>query len=163
MENANPSRRDRPLGLIGIGLLGSAIAERLLRAGWRVIGWDIDPGRRSALSALGGTAAEGAEEVVGSCDRILLSLPTDEVAVEVLRSVESALRTGQYLIDTSTGAPGAAVEQSRRLRERGVAYIDATVSGSSRQMRDGEAVLTVGADDWAFEACGDVFACLAAR
>jgi 3-hydroxyisobutyrate dehydrogenase-like beta-hydroxyacid dehydrogenase len=163
MEDATPGRLDAPLGLIGVGLLGSAIAERLLRAGWRVVGWDLEPVRRSVLSTLGGTVGAGIEEVVGSCDRILLSLPTDEVAAEVLRSAEGAFRAGQCVVDTSTGAPEAAVEQARRLRARGVSYLDATVSGSSQQMRDGEAVLMVGADNPAFEACRDVFACLASK
>jgi 3-hydroxyisobutyrate dehydrogenase-like beta-hydroxyacid dehydrogenase len=85
-----------------------------------VVGWDIDPARRSALSALGGMVGGGVEEVVGSCDRILLSLPTDEVAAEVLHSAEEALRAGQFILDTSTGAPEAAVVQARRLRASGV-------------------------------------------
>src|SRR4051794_7774887 len=118
MEYATPSRLDAPLGLIGIGLLGSAIAERLVRAGWRVIGWDVDPGSRSALESLGGVAGGDAGEVVASCDRILLSLPTDEVAAEVMRSVEGSLRVGHFIVDTSTGAPEGAAEQARRLRAR---------------------------------------------
>ncbi|WP_165251806.1 NAD(P)-dependent oxidoreductase [Paludisphaera soli] len=163
MSEAPLQSLDAPIGLIGVGLLGSAIAERLSTAGWRVTGWDVDPGRLADLEALGGTAAEGAGGVVGACDRILLSLPNDEVAAEVLRSIEGALRAGQVVVDTSTGSPEAAVEQARRLRALGVSYLDATVSGSSRQLRDGEAVLMVGADDEAFEACRELFARLAAR
>lgn len=151
-----------PLGLIGVGLVGTAIAERLLAAGWGIIGWDLDPGRRAALAAAGGTVAGGVVEVFAASDHVLLSLPTDEVVVAVLRDADGALRPGQVVVDTSTGAPESAVAQARRLSERGVAYLDATVSGSSQQLRDGEAVLLVGAERDAFQSCRDLFAALAA-
>jgi 3-hydroxyisobutyrate dehydrogenase-like beta-hydroxyacid dehydrogenase len=158
---AQPNAEGSPLGLIGVGLVGTAIAERLLGAGWRVIGWDVDSGRCSALEAAGGTVSGGIAEVFAASDRILLSLPTDEVVAAVLRDAEGSLRAGQVIVDTSTGAPESAVEQARRLSRRGVSYLDATVSGSSQQLRDGVAVLLVGAEEAAFRACHDLFASLA--
>ena len=159
--SAQPVAAGSPLGLIGVGLVGTAIAQRLLGAGWRVIGWDFDPGRCSALGAAGGTVAGGIAEVFAASDRILLSLPTDEVVAAVLRDADDSLRAGQVIVDTSTGAPESAVEQARRLSGRGVSYLDATVSGSSEQLRDGQAVLLVGAEEAAFRACRDLFASLA--
>jgi 3-hydroxyisobutyrate dehydrogenase-like beta-hydroxyacid dehydrogenase len=159
--SARPDAPGSPLGLIGVGLVGTAIAERLLGAGWTVIGWDLDPGRCSALGAAGGTVAGGIAEVFEASDRILLSLPTDEVVAAVLRDAVGSLRAGQAIVDTSTGAPESAVEQARRLSGLGVSYLDATVSGSSQQLRDGEAVLLVGADEAAFRACYNLFSSLA--
>jgi 3-hydroxyisobutyrate dehydrogenase-like beta-hydroxyacid dehydrogenase len=159
--SARPDAPGSPLGLIGVGLVGTAIAERLLGAGWTVIGWDLDPGRRSALGVAGGTVAGGVADVFEASDRILLSLPTDEVVAAVLRDADGSLRAGQAIVDTSTGAPESAVEQARRLSALGVSYLDATVSGSSQQLRDGEAVLLVGADEAAFRACYDLFSSLA--
>lgn len=150
-----------PLGLIGVGLVGTAIAERLLAAGWRVIGWDLDPARRAVLEAAGGAVASGIAEVFNASHRVLLSLPTDEVVAAVLNDADSALRAGLIVIDTSTGAPESAVEQAARLSARGISYLDATVSGSSQQLRHGEAVFLVGAKRDAFQACRDVFATLA--
>ncbi|MFO0891527.1 MAG: NAD(P)-dependent oxidoreductase [Isosphaeraceae bacterium] len=149
-----------PVGLIGIGLMGTAIAERLLRAGYRVIGWDVDPERRSALTAMGGTLAEGSAGVVASCDRVLLSLPSDQVVAHVLRSADVPLHAGQFILDTSTGAPTAAAEQAARLACRGVAYLDATISGSSQQLRDNEAVFLVGAAAEPLEDCREILECL---
>jgi 3-hydroxyisobutyrate dehydrogenase-like beta-hydroxyacid dehydrogenase len=159
--SAPPDSLGSPIGLIGIGLVGTAIAERLLAAGCMVIGWDVDTGRCSALAAAGGKVASGIAEVLAASDRVLLSLPTDEVVSTVLRDADGSLREGQFIVDTSTGAPESAVEQARRLSARGVSYLDATVSGSSQQLRDGEAVFLVGAEEAAFRACRDLFAILA--
>ena len=165
MTDTTIRTREHPpqLGLIGIGLLGTAIAERLLHAGRQVLGWDLSPGRCAELARLGGRAASSIAEVVSLCDRVLLSLPSHEVVAQVLGSAESALRTGQLIIDTSTGDPDAAATMEARLSQRGIEYLDATVSGSSVQLRDGQAVLLVGAKDSAFRACQDVFAQLAVK
>ena len=154
---------DRPLGLIGIGLMGTAIAERLLAAGAHVIGWDVSPERRDALTAAGGTSANDAMEVLSTCDRVLLSLPSHDTVQDVLESAESVLRHGQILIDTSTGDPDAAEAQAARLARRGVEYLDATVSGSSQQLREGTAVFLVGGTDSAFRACSDVLGSLTSK
>jgi L-threonate 2-dehydrogenase len=67
------------VGLIGVGLLGTAIAKRLLQNETRVIGFDTDPARRERLAALGGTSLSDAAEVFTQCDVVLLSLPTSQV------------------------------------------------------------------------------------
>ncbi len=144
------SNSNETIGLIGIGLMGTVIAERLLRGQYRVIGWDLIPERRQALVDAGGTAASGFAEIVASCRRIVLSLPSHETVVEILQSVRGWFRPGQVIIDTSTGDPLAAGARAEELSACGVEYLDATVSGSSAQLRDGTAVLLVGATNTAF-------------
>ena len=68
-----PRSSNPKLGLIGIGLMGTALAERLLNAGVNVIGWDRVPERRAALTSLGGVCAASASEVLAACDRVLLT------------------------------------------------------------------------------------------
>lgn len=157
-EDSHPT-----LGLIGIGLMGTAIAERLLAAGAPVFGWDVSADRRDALTVAGGTSAADAIEVVSTCDRVLLSLPSHDTVQDVLESAESVLRHGQIVIDTSTGDPDAAVTQAARLARRGVEYLDATVSGSSQQLREGTAVFLVGGSDAAFRDCSDVLGWLTSK
>lgn len=152
--------RDR-VGLIGVGLLGSAMAERLIGRGFRVLGADRNPDRRAALGRLGGDVAADASEVFGSCDRIILSLPTSEVVRAVIDGAETMPRPGSTIIDTTTGSPGDAETMGHRLAARGIAYLDATVSGSSAQARRGEAVLMVGGDAGSFDNCRDLFDALA--
>jgi len=150
------------LGLVGLGLMGSAMTARLLHAGFRIVGWDVDPSRREVLRAAGGTPAASLDAVF-QCPRILLSLPSHETVSAVLTSARDCLRSGHVVLDTSTGDPDAAVQQARTLGKQDVVYLDATVSGSSQHLRDGTAVFLVGGPAAAFETCRDVFSALAAK
>jgi 3-hydroxyisobutyrate dehydrogenase-like beta-hydroxyacid dehydrogenase len=147
-----------PLGLIGIGLLGTVLAERLLAAGFAVVGHDLDPARLDAFRRTGGTPARDAAEILRRCDRILLSLPSHSEVAALLCAHAAALRPGLTLIDTTTGDPATAEALARDLAARGVTYLDATISGSSVHVRAGSAVVMVGGERAAFEACAGIFA-----
>ena len=125
----------RPLGLIGIGLLGSVLAEPLLAGGFGVLGHDLDATRLDAFRRAGGTAATGAAEIFRRCDRVLLSLPSDAGVAALLREHAAALRPGLTLIDTTTGDPATTEVLASDLAARGVTYLDATISGRSAHMR----------------------------
>lgn len=154
MENAT-------IGLIGVGLLGSSIAERLIAAGARVVGWDTDGERIAALGPLGGTKARGAEEVFRSARRIVLALPTSGVVKEVVaRAGELA---GRIVIDTTTGDPVEVEAIAADVSARGGAYIDATVAGSSAMVRRGEAIGLVGGADTAVEESADILDAIAPK
>lgn len=149
------------IGLIGYGLMGTAMAQRLLTAGVHVIGWDASPDRQVALQEAGATCAADAADVFSNCDRVILSLPTHETVDQVIQSADRVLKSGQIIIDTSTGNPEAVIAQAARLAQRQVEYLDATVSGSSQQAREGAAVLLIGGTDFAYISCLDVFEWLA--
>ncbi len=149
------------IGLIGAGLLGAALADRLLAAGFGVLGFDIDPDRRQALEAAGGKAAGRAADVASACSRILLSLPNADIVAGVLGDmtrVESAT-----IIDTTTGDPEVMQGFGASLAARSVDYIDAAVGGSSRQVRQGEAIVMAGGSTEAYQRATDLFACFARR
>lgn len=157
---------DAPIGLIGVGLVGTALAERLLGAGFTVVGHDVSDERQRALQTLGGTAAPDAGAVAAACDAVLLSLLDSDTVLAVVegpRGILSAHRLPTHIIDTTTGDPAVTVELAGRLAERGIAYLDATISGSSQQVRDGEAVLMVGGDRAAYDHCTPVFDALGGR
>jgi 3-hydroxyisobutyrate dehydrogenase-like beta-hydroxyacid dehydrogenase len=145
------------VGLIGTGLMGTAMVERLLAAGFRVLGWDCDAAR---LAASGAEAANSAAMVAASCRGVVLSLPDSVVVDGVLREMRGHLREGSVILDTSTGEPRHAEEFARRLRASGVAYLDATISGNSEQVRRGEALCMVGGDAADYARCGEVFRAL---
>lgn len=136
-----------PIGLIGVGLLGSAIAERLIARGIRVRGFDTNRDQREALSACGGEALDGAAEVVRCCQTLFLSLPTSDTVSSVLEQLEADFRPGQIVIDTSTGEPAQMASIAETLANQGVDYVEALVAGSSAQVRAGQVVLFVGGQD----------------
>jgi 3-hydroxyisobutyrate dehydrogenase-like beta-hydroxyacid dehydrogenase len=133
------------IGIVGLGLLGSAIADRLLEARFLVTGYDPLGQRSDALIQLGGTVATAPEPVFTQCSVVVLSLPTSEVVGKVLSSV--ALARGAVIIDTTTGDPRDAEKHAKTLRSAGGVYIEANVAGSSVQTRNGEAVVLIGMDD----------------
>lgn len=152
----------RTVGLIGVGLVGSALAERFLAAGWRVVGYDTATDRREGLRAMNGVAAATADEVVMAADTVILSLPTSHIAASAIASLQRSL-AGKLVIDTTTGEPGEMAELGRRLDRHGARYLDATIAGSSAQVRTGEVIVMVGgpADD--FAASQEIFETFAAR
>lgn len=135
------------VGIIGLGLVGHAIAQRLLAARWEVVGFDVAADRNAALQSLGGRSVDSATEVCDACERIILSLPTSGIAREVLELLLPAL-AGKTIIDTTTGDPDEMAAIGRQLLEHNAAYLVATIAGSSAQVSRGEGmVMTGGAED----------------
>jgi 3-hydroxyisobutyrate dehydrogenase-like beta-hydroxyacid dehydrogenase len=151
----------RAIGMVGLGLLGSALAERFLSSGRPVVGFDLNADRRRELAARGGRAAGSAAEVVRACGRVVLSLPDSAVVEAVLDEAAADLRAGLVVTDTTTGDPVRAEAIGSRLAGRSVAYVDATVLGSSAEVRSAAAVAMVGGERADCEGCADLFACFA--
>jgi 3-hydroxyisobutyrate dehydrogenase-like beta-hydroxyacid dehydrogenase len=123
------------IGLIGIGLVGSALAERFVDVGYSVTGFDTEKNCLRALDALGAVPAASSIQVASVSRTIVLSLPDTNISRKVIDEVFDVLRPHQLVIDTTTGEPGAAVEFARKLAEQGVAFVDAAIAGSSAQIR----------------------------
>ena len=131
------------MGLIGIGLVGSALAERWHSAGWQTVGFDLDPQKRQFLQNLVGRVAGSIEEVARSAEVIVLSLPTSEIAASVVASILDML-AGKIVVDTTTGEPDEMIAIGAAVAQRDGEYLDATIAGSSAQVRSGEAIVIAG-------------------
>jgi len=154
------------IGLVGLGLVGTAMAERLLAEQFKLVGFDIDSTKCEHLEQLGGKAVSNPAQVAEQADRIVLSLPNTEVVLEVVEGPEGILESKtlpRYIIDTTTGDPEETAALAQRLARRGIHFLDAPFSGSSRQLRDKEIVFLVGGDKKAFEECKDIFDALGER
>ena len=151
------------IGLIGIGLVGTAITERLLASEFDVVGFDIDSAKCRHLKELGAKAVSSPAEVANETDRVVLSLPNTEIVREVVEGpggILEAKTSPTYIIDTTTGDPEETAALAKRLAKRGIYFLDATISGSSRQVRNKEAVFMIGGEKAAFERCTDIFQAL---
>ena len=96
-------------GLIGVGLLGSALADRLIDDGVVVYGFDTNADQLTGLSQRGGIACSSAEEVIAGCEILFLSLPTSEDVLSVVQQLRACFTAGQIIVDTTTGAPAQAI------------------------------------------------------
>jgi 3-hydroxyisobutyrate dehydrogenase-like beta-hydroxyacid dehydrogenase len=153
----------RQIGIIGLGLVGTAIAQRLLRGGTSVVGFDLADLRREGLELAGGRAVDSALAVAQACDLVVLSLPNSDVVGGVIDELQPALRAGTTIVDTTTGDPEAAAVVGARLAELSVQYLDATIVGSSAQVSDGQVVVMVGGEVEALDAARAVLETFASQ
>ena len=155
-RTGNPER-PATIGLIGSGLIGSAVAERLLAAGHTVIGFDVSEAARLKLSQLGGVRTATPAEVAEKADIVWLALPNDTISLQVLHDIDGSLRLGHIIADLGTGDPRTAESLAVQLGDRGVTFLDATISGSSAQVRRGDVLVMVGGEESAFGVCQRLF------
>lgn len=151
------SNSKKQISVVGLGLMGTAITERLLEHGWRVHVWNRTREKADSLIALG---AIWTEHPFAESDRVLISLYTSDVVKDVFAQMENDLRRGQIVVDTTTGEPEQSMATGARLASQAISYLDAPISGSSQQTRQGEATTMVGGDRAAFDACGDLWSVL---
>ncbi|MBA61649.1 MAG: hypothetical protein CMJ76_04720 [Planctomycetaceae bacterium] len=134
------------IGVIGVGLLGSALCQRLYKSGYSIIGYDIDPGQLDSLLRIEGQAAGSIAEVAETAAVIFLSLPDSTVSTTVCSEIATSAFSGLTVIDTTTGTPEDAVKNNLMLRQNDIHFMEATVAGSSSQVQEGAAVLMIGGD-----------------
>ena len=160
------------IGLIGLGLVGSAMAERLLADGFRVVGFDIEKAKCEQLEQLGAVAVNSPAQVAEQAGRIILSLPDTDAVLQVVEGPGGILETNsrggsrtalKYIIDTTTGEPDKTAELAKRLAGQDIYFLDAPFSGSSRQVREKEVVFMVGGEKAAYDKCMDIFESLGAK
>jgi 3-hydroxyisobutyrate dehydrogenase-like beta-hydroxyacid dehydrogenase len=142
------------IGFIGLGEMGGPMARNLLRAGYSVIGFDIDSGRQMELVAAGITAAADIPDLVRRCDVIATSLPSSSSWVETTTDhILPVARPGQILIDFGTVVPTQTRRLAALLAERGVHTIDAPVSGGKQGAENARLYIFVGGDETAVKEC----------
>ena len=142
------------IGVIGLGLMGTAITERLLAHGYPVSVWNRSRDKAKPLIERG---AVWSTNPILDCERVIISLYSSDVVADVIEQLKTGLRTSQILIDTTTGKPDDCIAMGKRLAAAGVHYLDAPISGSSEQTRRGEAMVMAGGDRLTFDACADIW------
>ena len=142
------------IGIIGLGLLGHAIASRLLHAGHAVVGVDVLPERVGALEALGGKGAASAAAVARSAEAVctvLPSLATAESAIVGREGVLEGAHSGLAVIQMSTISPRLTETLAREIASRGLGFLDCPVSGTSSMVERGDGIFFVGGERALYE------------
>jgi 3-hydroxyisobutyrate dehydrogenase-like beta-hydroxyacid dehydrogenase len=138
------------IGFVGLGTMGSSMAKNLLAAGAELTVWNRSPGRAAELTAGGAHEAKSPAEVAAASDVIVVCVsdtPDVEAVVFGARGLVEGLRGGSMVVDCSTISPTATRDFARRLAEKGVAMVDAPVSGGSEGARLGTLTIFVGGSD----------------
>ena len=138
-----------PIGLIGVGLLGQALAHRLLGAGFEVIGFDVDPTKTARLAELGGRPAASIADLAARCDPSVLAVfSTDQVEEVVEQELLPVLGegSGRIVLCASTCDPDRIAALGERVAARGLRFLETPVSGASGQVSRGEGVGLIGGD-----------------
>ena len=123
------------VGLVGLGIMGSAMAANLMKAGYRVVGYDVLPARARADARAGGIAAPSCGEVGQRAAVVICSLPS--AAALAATAAELAGRAGAVgtVIETSTLPISAKEDARRRLAAAGITLLDCPLSGTGAQAR----------------------------
>lgn len=154
------TEKSKTVGVIGLGLLGAALCERVLGAGFEAVVWNRSCDKAEPLVARG---ARWSDNPLAECDRAIVCLYTTEIVEQVLEQMKAGLRAGQILIDTTTGDPEQTRALGARLAKLGVAYLESPIAASSEQTRQGNAMAIVAGPADAFDACGDLLAAIAGK
>ncbi len=128
-----------PVGMIGLGLMGAALAARLIETGVPVTGFDIDPERCTAFT---GDVAGSVTEVMARCRTLVVAVLDAKQAEAVLRDVRSA-GLAQIIICVTTAAPHEIVDLARRAAGLRLQFVEAPISGTSAEVREGTAMALI--------------------
>ena len=146
----SPTPADIRVAFLGLGTMGSAMAANLARAGFPLVVWNRTPGRAAELAELGVETADHPADAAARADVIVVCVsdtPDVEAVLFGTDGVAEGARGGSLIIDCSTIAPSGSWEFAARLRERGLAMVDAPVSGGSEGARNATLTIFVGGDE----------------
>lgn len=133
------------VGIIGVGKLGLSLTRILRRAGYPVIGMSLDP--MDEFRELGGIVTDNAREIASQADVAIECLGSEPASKALLPQFLEGSAASKTYISLSTYHPSFKEAESRLLREHGVDYIDATISGGPARLDKGESIIYVGSDD----------------
>ena len=139
------------VGMIGLGIMGSAMSANLVRAGVRVIGYDVAPGARAAHKRAGGAPAKSARDVASRADIVITSLPSARALADVADGLAKSAKRGTVVVETSTLPIEAKTAARDALARRGVTLLDCPLSGTGAQARAKDLLIYVSGERAAYD------------
>src|SRR6201988_2081159 len=147
------------VAFLGLGIMAQAMATNLVKAGHEVTVWNRTPGKvveGAGIAPTPAAAAQGAEV-------IWLCVSDTDAVEEVIfgkEGAEPSLSEGAIIADSSTISPSATLRFAERVGAKGVAWVDAPMTGSKIGARDGTLVFIVGGDEGPIERRKPLFAAM---
>jgi 3-hydroxyisobutyrate dehydrogenase len=161
--NANANPEPVHVGLVGVGLMGSAMARRLLDQGIQVIAWDRNSDHVRALTDRGAEPATAASQVVSSAGVVITMLSTADVILDVIGPLLDDWPEDTVWLQMSSVGAAEADQLSQAAQAHDIRLVDAPVSGSTHPAEEGELTILASGPESARGAVAPIFDALASR
>ena len=151
-QEGNPNMK---VGFIGVGNMGGPMCRNIIRnTNHEVIVFDLNEAALKECTDLGAAAAASVADLASRCDVVITSLPMPKIVEQValgVGGVAENAKPGTVFVDLSTNAPGTAKRVHEGMTAKGIAMLEAPVSGGTARAKDGTIVIMVGGDADVFE------------
>src|SRR5262245_37166636 len=134
------------VGIVGLGIMGGAFAQNLVKAGWRVIGYDVDPARRRAMAKAGVEIVADAKAVAAAAPTIITSLPKPAALDATVNAIVNARIKPRVIVEASTFTIDDKAKAERALRKAGHVMLDCPISGTGSQAKTRDLVVYASGD-----------------
>jgi 3-hydroxyisobutyrate dehydrogenase/glyoxylate/succinic semialdehyde reductase len=148
---------DKIVGIIGLGIMGGAIARNLVDRGWRVIGFDIDAARRAELGLASVTIAADVGQVARDAPILMTSLPTPAAVEDVARTIANSGEASRIVVELSTLSLSDKLSFKSILEKAGHIALDCPLSGTGAQAKNRDLVVYASGDSNAIARCKSLF------
>jgi putative dehydrogenase len=149
---------NKTVGIIGLGIMGSAIARNLVERGWGVIGFDIDAARRTELAEAKVTIADSVAQVARDAEIIMTSLPSPAAADAVARDIAASGQGPRIVVELSTLTIADKLRFEETLKQAGHVALDCPLSGTGAQAKTRDLVVYASGDSASIARCMPLFA-----
>jgi 3-hydroxyisobutyrate dehydrogenase-like beta-hydroxyacid dehydrogenase len=146
------------VGVVGLGIMGGAFAQNLVAGGWRVVGYDIDPARRRAMTRAGVEMAPDAKSLAAEVPTIITSLPKPAALDATVAAIIAAKAGPRVIVEMSTFTLDDKLKAERALAKAGHTMLDCPVSGTGSQARTKDLVIYASGDSKAIRKLRPLFA-----
>jgi L-threonate 2-dehydrogenase len=149
---------DKTVGIIGLGIMGGAIARNLVERGWRVIGFDTDAARCAELSTANVAIAADVGQVARDAPIIMTSLPTPAAVERVAREIAGSKQSPRIVVELSTLTIADKIRFETILKKAGHIALDCPLSGTGAQAKNRDLIVYASGDSNAIAQCMRLFA-----
>ena len=149
---------DKTVGIIGLGIMGGAIARNLIERGWHVVGFDTDPAKCAELAEAGAAVVESVALVACSAPIIMTSLPTPAAVESVAKQIAASGQPQRIVIELSTLTLADKLRFEAILKAAGHVPLDCPLSGTGAQAKMRDLIVYASGDSAAIARCGQLFA-----
>jgi 3-hydroxyisobutyrate dehydrogenase/glyoxylate/succinic semialdehyde reductase len=148
---------DKTVGIVGLGIMGGAIARNLVDRGWRVIGFDTDAARRAELALAQVVITDDVGQLVREAPIVMTSLPSPAAAVDVARAIANSGEPPRIVVELSTLAIADKLRFEAILKPAGHIALDCPLSGTGAQAKNRDLIVYASGDSGAIAECMSLF------